>query len=186
LKPDKESIYTQLLVVRSQRGDREALGQLIQLWQQRLFYYIRRLVETEEDAWDVLQECWFKLHRDLLKLRQPTCFAAWIYRIARNTAMSHLRSEFAKSGINEGKENPSLDDGNCGGCQLEEAQRVHYGLCKLSLPHREVLTLHFLEDLSIKEIAEVVGVPPGTVKSRLFHAKRLLREILEKEDKRHG
>ena len=186
MKPDREAIYTELLVVRSQRGDRDALGELIQLWQQRLFYYIQKLVETEEDAWDVLQECWFKLHRDLFKLRQPSCFAAWIYRIAHNTAMSHLRTEFAKSVISEEEENPSLDDRNCEAFQLAEAQRVHYGLCKLSLTHREVLTLHFLEDLSIQDIAEVVGVPPGTVKSRLFHAKRLLREILEKEDKRHG
>ena len=62
----------------------------------------------------------------------------------------------------------------------EAAEQVHAGLSALSIPHREVLTLHFLEDLSVEETATVLGVPPGTVKSRLYYAKRALRDVLER------
>ncbi|HKW86623.1 MAG TPA: sigma factor-like helix-turn-helix DNA-binding protein, partial [Nitrospiraceae bacterium] len=59
------------------------------------------------------------------------------------------------------------------------------GLLSLSLPHREVLTLFFLEDLSVEEVATVLGVPPGTVKSRLHYAKRALRKVIAEEVSRH-
>ena len=65
---------------------------------------------------------------------------------------------------------------------MEDAEQVHYGLSQLSLPHREVLTLYFLQDLSIDEIAELLGVAPGTIKSRLHFAKRSLRAVLEQEE----
>jgi RNA polymerase sigma-70 factor (ECF subfamily) len=65
--------------------------------------------------------------------------------------------------------------------QFENAQAVHSALDELSLPHREALTLHFLQDLSLEQIADVLDVPIGTVKSRLHHAKRALKKILEPE-----
>ena len=65
---------------------------------------------------------------------------------------------------------------------FDDAEQVHYGLGRLSLPHREVLTLFFLQDLSIEHISEVLSVPQGTVRSRLYHAKRMLKAILEKQE----
>ena len=64
---------------------------------------------------------------------------------------------------------------------LEDVERVHYGLGKLSLAHAEALTLFLLEDMSMNEMVQVVDVPLGTVKSRLYHARRALRDVLEKE-----
>ena len=68
---------------------------------------------------------------------------------------------------------------------FDNAEQVHHGLSRLSLSHREVLTLHFLEDLSLERMAEVLDVPPGTVKSRLYYAKRALRAVLDQEEDRH-
>jgi RNA polymerase sigma-70 factor (ECF subfamily) len=65
----------------------------------------------------------------------------------------------------------------------EDAQQVHQALSRLPLPFREVLTLHFLEEMPVQDVAEVIGIPPGTVKSRLFHAKRALRDLLQKVEK---
>ncbi|MFC1746814.1 sigma factor-like helix-turn-helix DNA-binding protein, partial [Candidatus Neomarinimicrobiota bacterium] len=62
-----------------------------------------------------------------------------------------------------------------------DAEHLHWALGRLSLPHREVLILHFLEDFSLAEIAEIAGVPEGTVKSRLHYAKEALRSVLQKE-----
>ncbi len=67
---------------------------------------------------------------------------------------------------------------------LEDAEQVHHALSRISLAHREVLTLYFLEDLSLEDMAEVLDTPVGTVKSRLYYAKRALRAVLEREEGR--
>jgi len=181
LRTDKEAIYYQLLVLRCQRGDKAALEELIRNWEKRLFYYVRRLVDEEEDAWDILQEIWLKVFRGIRRLRDPRSLPGWLYAIARNTAMSHLRLEYAHRPLQVESENLLSSEESAEEFHFEDAQQVHYGLNKLTLPHREVLTLFFLQDLSIEEIAAVLGVPAGTVRSRLYYAKRALRDILEQE-----
>lgn len=178
---DKEAIYLELLVLRCKRGDRQALTEMIRHWEKPLFYYIRRLVDEEETAWDVLQETWLKVLGGIGQLRQPRSLPTWLYRLARNTAMSHLRGRIKDRAFNEASEIACDSEGNVELSGFEDAQSIHYGLSKLSLPHREVLTLHFLEDLSVDDIAAILGVPPGTVKSRLHYAKAALRKVLEKE-----
>jgi len=181
LRSEKEAIYYQLLVLRCRRGDKAALEELIQNWERRLFYYVRRLVDDEEDAWDILQEIWLKVIRGIRRLREPRSLPTWLYSIARNTAMSHLRVEYANRPLHAEKDNLSSIETSAEEFRFEDAEQVHYGLSKLTLPHREVLTLYFLQDLSVEEIAEVLGVPAGTVKSRLYYARRALRDVLERE-----
>jgi len=185
VRTEKEAIYYELLVLRCQRKEKVALEELIRNWERRLFYYIRRLVDVEQDAWDILQQTWLKVLQGIGKLREPRSLPTWLYRIARNTAMSHLRLEYSRRALLDENEDISSVEENSESFCFEDAERVHYGLSKLSLPHREVLTLHFLEDLSVEEIAEVVRIPPGTVKSRLYYAKRALRTVLEQEDRNH-
>lgn len=181
---EKELIYYELLILRCRRHDKGALEELIRYWEKRLFYYVRRLVDNEEDAWDVLQETWLKVIRSIGSLREPRSLPTWLYRIARNTAMSCLRSRYADQALLD--ENGKLADIEQNGDEFgfEDADQVHHALGQVSLPHREVLTLHFLEDLSVDEIAEVLGVAQGTVKSRLHYAKRALQGVLEREEAR--
>ena len=65
---------------------------------------------------------------------------------------------------------------------FEDCEQVHHGLSRISMAHREVLTLHFLEDFRLDQMAEILGIPEGTVKSRLFHARRALRAVLQQEE----
>ena len=180
---ESEQILGELLVLRCRRGDAAAWRELIRLWERRLFYYVRRLVGGERDAWDVLQQTWLAAYRAMPSLQEPRALRAWLYRIAHRQAVSHLRHVGAMpeagaeaiedaAGVPDGADDPSF--------AAEAADRVHAGLSGLSLTHREVLTLHFLEDASVGEIAQVLEVPEGTVKSRLFHAKRALRAALER------
>ena len=185
MKSEKEAIYYELLVLRCRRRDKTALEELIRHWEKRLFYYIRRLVDDEQDAWDILQKTWLKVIRKIGSLKEPRSLPAWLYRIARNTAISYIRSEYSKRILVDEIEEIPVNEKNEREIRFENAERVHYGLSKLSLPHREVLTLHFLEDLSVEEIAKVIEVPPGTVKSRLHYATRALRSVLEKEDQHY-
>jgi RNA polymerase sigma-70 factor (ECF subfamily) len=178
---EKELVYNELLVLRVRRGDRSALEEMVRHWGNRLFYYIRRLLDNDEDAWDAHQETWLKVVRNIGSLKEPRVFPMWLYRIARNTAISHLRGRYAdRAAIDDSELSDVEADSNS--FTFEDAEQVHYALGRISLPHREVLTLFFLEDLSLDEIAAVLDVPVGTVKSRLHFAKRALRSIIEQEE----
>ena len=120
--------------------------------------------------------------RGIKSLREPRCLPMWLYRIARNTTFSHLRSRHSKATIFDESEYHSSIEKNTNPPHFENAEQVHYGLRQISLPHREILTLYFLQDLILEEIADLLEVPLGTVKSRLHYAKLALRAVLEKEN----
>ncbi len=179
--PNRAALEAELLLHRCREGERDAFAELIARWELRLFYYVCRLVDDEQDAWDILQQTWMRVLRGIGRLRDPCRLAPWLYRIARNTALSHCKSLAARQrwidpevqveSVSDEREIPST----------WPAEVVHAALQKLSLHHREVLTLFFLEDLAIEQIAEVIGVPAGTVKSRLHYARQAIRRILEQE-----
>lgn len=181
VRSEREQIYDELLALRCRRGDAGAWRELIAAWEPRLFYYVRRLVPQESDAWDVLQQTWLGAYRNIRSVDDPKALAAWLYRIARNQAISHRRRGGRAADLLEiiGEEPSASDDSDL--AEFENAEAVHRRLDELSLAHREVLTLHFLADLSIEQIAGVLGVPVGTVKSRMHHGKRALRGLLEAE-----
>jgi RNA polymerase sigma-70 factor (ECF subfamily) len=150
--------------------------------QRPLFYYIVKLLGNEDAALDVLQEVWLKVFRSIRGLRVPEALRAWLYRVARGTALNRVRDDAARCDAEE-----PLGDGPDGaidgaaenpGIGPDQAFEVHEALNRLERRHREVLVLLFLEGLSVDEIASVVGIPAGTVKSRVYHAKKALRAVL--------
>jgi len=180
--PEQEAIYAELLALRCRRSDPAAFGEVVHHWEDRLFYFVRGLVKDEEDAWDILQQTWMKAFRGIRGLENGRSLSPWLYRIARFTAMSHLRKAYAEQDVRDAAADVAPADDNAGDAAFEDAERVHRGLKRLPLVHREALTLHFLEGFSVEEIAAVLDIPPGTVKSRLYHAKRALRSIVEEGD----
>ena len=178
---NKQAIYYELLVLRCRRGHKDALEELVRSWEKQLFFYVRRLVDDEQDAWQILQQTWLKVLRGIKNLREPCKLPAWLYGIARNTALSHLRTKYSQEAFFESNADTSKIEDYNSAIHFDNAEQVYYGLGRVSLPHREVLTLFFLQDLSIDEIADVLGIPVGTVKSRLHYAKQTLKTVLEKE-----
>jgi len=173
-------ILCELLVLRCRQRDARAASGLLALFQRPLLYYVRRLVDSEEDAWDVVQETWLSVFRSLDSLRDPRALPAFLYRAARNHAVAYLRKRHLDGSLIAHADPPESGDGT--GCDFaeEDTALVHAALQRLSPAHREVLTLSFLQDLSIPQIAGVLDVPEGTVKSRLHHAKQSLRQLLQK------
>ena len=182
---EKQAIYYELLVQRCRRGRKDALEELVGTWEKRLFYYIRRLVDNEQDAWQILQETWLKVLRGIGTLKEPRNLPAWLYCIARNTAVSHLRAGYCEQAFRESNAGCSDVHGCDPNLDFDNAERVHYGLGRIPLVHRDILTLFFLRDLSIEQIAEVMTIPVGTVKSRLHYAKRALKAVLEEREPEH-
>jgi RNA polymerase sigma-70 factor (ECF subfamily) len=177
-----EAIYQELLVLRCRRGEKAALEELVRTWEQRLLYFIRRLVDEEQDAWDVLQQTWLRVLTGIGGLREPGSLGPWLYQVARHTAFNHGQVRATYRRFLEDYQAMATDDQDPRRDHFEDAEELHRGLVQLPLPHREVLTLFYLEDFSIGEIAAILDVPAGTVKSRLHHAKKALRALLGKEE----
>jgi RNA polymerase sigma-70 factor (ECF subfamily) len=161
------------LVLLAQQGDGEAFRTLVELYDRRLLYFIRRILDETEEAFDVLQEVWLRVHRDLRDLRSPRAFRVWLYRIAHDRTISALRRSRRAIPLEElpPGEVPVVDLPDS---IFEAADLVHVALTALSVDHRRVLTLRFLENMSIQEIADVTECSTGTVKSRLHYAKAAL------------
>lgn len=162
-------------VLRAQAGDREALESLLRHLQGPLFRYLRAVVGEEALAEDLLQDVLFRIYRKLDWLREPALFEPWAFRIASNAAFKRLaktrrlREEPLEMDVAQQEpEEPRDVDG-----LLE-----HLGA--LSPASRAVLTLHYAESMTLQQIAEVLGISIGTVKSRLAYGLRRLRDTLEK------
>jgi RNA polymerase sigma factor (sigma-70 family) len=142
-----------------------------------LFYYLRRLAPSEADAWELLQETWLKLFRSLKSLRDPHTLPAFLYTTARNTAISRLRNRNFDN-HEPYPDSTAADQSSDDVAAFDDAEQIHHALDQLPLVQREALTLYFLQDLSLEEMASVLDVPLGTAKSRLHYAKLAVRKLL--------
>ena len=172
----------ELLCMRCQRGDRKAWEELVAHWERPLFYYVRRMARSEEDALQILQDTWFRVFSSFPSLTNPARLAPWLYTITRRVVLRYI-GEFGDD--REALTDVSTQDmrRDSGGEVDEEAEAVHWGLAQLAPVQREVLVLFYLEDLSLTEMAEVLAIPVGTVKSRLNKARSELKAVLERMEK---
>ncbi|TDD10411.1 sigma-70 family RNA polymerase sigma factor [Nonomuraea deserti] len=165
----------ELLVVRAQLGEWAAWAELVARWRVPVWTYVRRMLDAER-ADDVTQEIWLAVVRGLPGLREPGRFAPWLFTIARRSVTDRLRGEYARE-----KESLTTDEALVEDPVQAMADRAELIAALAGLPvlEREILVLFYLEDLSVEECAQICHVPPGTVKSRLNRARRMLREHLE-------
>lgn len=178
----KGLIESELLLLQHRRGDPDALEKLTTLWERPLYYYVRRLVKSEEEAKDVSQDIWLTVFRKIRSVRDPVAFPAWLYQVARRHTASHFRRPSPHSPIPEDESAPELADGNSFDPSASlNAEELHWGLGQLSPHHSECIILHFLEGFTLEEVGAIVGAPVGTVESRIHYAKKALRELLSKE-----
>ena len=176
----RERVIEELLVMRCQGGSRECFDLLVRRWQRRLWRYARRLIGSNDAAWDVMQETWIVILRQIRKLSDPAWFAAWAYRIVRNKCADQCRKASRRRNLAEAlaQRQRANDDPPRDG----PSDAVAETLRRLPPDRQELLALKYGEDLNILEIAVVLGIPAGTVKSRLHHAREQLRQILEGDE----
>ena len=115
-------------------------------------------------------------------LRSAGAFRAWIYRIAHGKIVESIRAEIRRRQMEQERQCDVTTAVNFTGVALETAELVHFALSKITPEHREVLTLRFLEEMSIAEIAEVTNLPIGTVKSRLHYANQEIQSVIEEQE----
>jgi RNA polymerase sigma-70 factor, ECF subfamily len=172
-----ERLHEQLLVIRCQTGDEDAFAELVARYHPRLRYYLRRMLPSEVQADDVLQEVWLAVFRVLPRLTDPAALAAWLYRITRDKASVQWRGRPPERllDVSDLVEEPAQDNE----FRQEDAQEIHASLDQLTPEQREILVLRFLEDMTYEQIAQVTGCPVGTVRSRLYYAKSALGQAIK-------
>lgn len=178
------------LIAESLTGNSSAFGELVRRYQDRLYNTVYRLVDNSEDALDVVQEAFLNAYQSLDSFKGDALFFTWLYRIAVNTAISHRRKKrvLARIADRDGEiivepADPSLlSQPGFALEQAEEEQKLHKALSRLSAEHRTVLVLKELEGQKYEEMAEALGVPIGTIRSRLHRARLELRELLEQDE----
>lgn len=169
------------LVERAQRGDREAFQELAFGVSDRLFAVAHRVLRDFDAASDALQAGLVRVWRDLPSLRDPERFEAWAYRAVVNACQDQLRSERrAASRLRIVPIEPLVDDASAAISDREEVARAFE---RLNADQRAVIVLQYYRDLSLPEIAELLGVPLGTVRSRAHYAKRVLRAAIEADSR---
>ncbi|OHB82867.1 MAG: hypothetical protein A2Z38_05400 [Planctomycetes bacterium RBG_19FT_COMBO_48_8] len=168
-----EQLVDEILVMDSQSGSVKAMEMLVSRWQKRLWKYALNLTGNSEAAWDITQESWLGIIKGLRKLHDPANFRAWAYRITTNKSIDWIRKNRAvkKISIEDIHEQQYTEKKDVGVKELLE---------KLDMKKRAVLNLRYFEQLSIPEIGIALKIPKGTVKSRLFSARKELKELYQK------
>lgn len=143
-----------------------------------LLYYATSLTGNQDTALDVLQDVWLKAIRGIRRLKDPGSLKPWLYAITHGVAVDLIRRDYKRNKAEQAQvdETFDIDEPSFG---QEEATAIRDALSRLGVKHREVLVLHFLQDLSILEIANVVDCSEGTVKSRIHYGKQQMKQILE-------
>ena len=169
----EQQIYTELLVIRCQQGQKEAFELIVELWQKPLLSFAMRYLDHDIDACDVVQETWVAVIKGLNKLENPSLFVSWLFRILTNKCIDRIRQKqqeprpleeaLSKS---ESAEIPS------------ETEKLGKAVERLPDEHKTLIMLRFGQGLQIGQIAAMLNIAEGTVKSRLHRALARLREIL--------
>ena len=178
---DNKASPLELLVLRCKRGEKQAFNELIRQWERELLSYVLGRTPSQEDARDVVQETWKKVWLGIKSLDDPRSFPAWLFTIAQRTAAKHWRSHYREQEVLKDVARADFADAE-EIRHFEVAEQVHSALNRTPEVHREGLLLRYAADLSLEEIAEILDEPLGTIKSRLFYAKRAMRGFLESED----
>jgi len=173
---ETERVYSELLVTMVQAGDRRAAERLVTRWQPRLVRTARRLLGNDEQAMDAVQETWGAVFQGWLRLSDPARFPGWVFGILHRKCVDRIRDESRqrRNAVAETEPAAAMSVG-------EDSVAISQALQGLSHEHRTAAILFFGEGLSLTEIAAATGVPVGTAKSRIFHARRRLQAALSGE-----
>jgi RNA polymerase sigma-70 factor (ECF subfamily) len=172
------------LMIEVQQGNTLAFKTLVDRHKKKAYYTALKLVGDPDDAYDLSQEAFIRVYNARRRYDRAHPFYAWFYTIIRNLARNYLRKrnvryEYAvqtkqsRKGIQETSDSPECI------VEADEAKKAIWAaIDKLSYDHREIIILRHFEDMSYEEIADILGIAVGSVMSRLYYARKKLRDLL--------
>jgi RNA polymerase sigma factor (sigma-70 family) len=176
----EESALTSELVERAQRGDHEAFDVLATAAYHRLYAIARRILRDGYAAEDAVQDALVKAWREVRGLRDPSAFDAWLHRLLVNACRDHARRMRRRPvevpALPSDREEPRDDI-----ARLADRDELERAFLELTVEHRAVLVMTHYVGLPAPEIGRILGIPPGTVASRLHYGGRAMRAVLDRE-----
>jgi len=170
------------LILKIQGGSLDALGEIYDRHRRLVYRTALAICNDPEAAADLLQDVFLRLHRFAARIDPDRPLEPWLYRVTANQTYTWVKrhqrwshpleeiAEWLSSGLKHSPQYITEQD--------DESKRIQAAIAKLSLPHRVVVVLYYINDLSLHEIAEILEIPEGTVKSRLHYGRRALRNHL--------
>ena len=181
----------QVLIKKTLRGDRRAFEELMRKYEKKIFSFVVRMVRNEDTAVDLTQDFFFKIFTVLEKYNFEYKFSTWAYRICYNLVIDHIRKNQAQVDSLDDEtvssrdmldsDNVSREDGFKALARQETRDYVWRVVDEIPLKFRELILLRYIQDLKYEEIAEITALPVGTVKNRIFKAKEILKQEMEKD-----
>ena len=169
------------------KGDQTAFEVFVHRYHAPIYQYIERLVKDSKKAEDLVQETFIRLIKQLQQKHIPTHPKAWLYRVATNLCKDYWKSAQYRSEAPPVDELPVKKDEKASVVEIYEHQETRkeilHALSHLPESQQQIVMLRFYQDLKLKEIAEILDLPLGTVKSNLFHALKKLKNFMEDETK---
>lgn len=174
-----------------QKGDTEKFGVLVERYEQKLLRYGKKFLPRHEDIQDIVQDIFIRTFQNIQSFDTAQRFSPWIYRIAHNTFVNSLKKQARNPFVlvdfdtllsHTVVEDPIVAERE----QKEMRQMLEQGLEKLEPKYREVLILYYLEDMSYKEISDILQTPTGTVGVRIKRAKEALRSVYDTMNLHYG
>jgi RNA polymerase sigma-70 factor (ECF subfamily) len=169
----------ELLIGRIARGDRLAMQVLFARHHVRIYRFVLRLLRDEMAAEDVISEVFLDVWRQASRFEGRSAVSTWLIAIARFKALSTLRKrreegldEETMEAIEEPSDNPALAIE-----KLDKGEKLRHCLAALTREHREVIDLVYYHEKSVEEVAQIIGIPENTVKTRMFYARKKLGEL---------
>lgn len=183
MKRNSEYILTEWLVVNCQLGDAEALQQLMKIWYPKLLRYAYRQLGDQQKAQDAVQNTFEVVSKTIRRIKDPASFAKWVYQILNNKSVDIIRQKQRQDKLNNEyaqfhkvhEVEQTILGEESGFSQFEQI------LSGLDPQLYQLVHLHYLEGFSMIEIGDLLAIPTGTVKSRLFQARKLIYQIVKVE-----
>lgn len=166
------------LINRSRAGEVEAFDLLVRLHQDRIYNLAYRITGNREDASDAAQDAFVRAYQALPRYREDAAFSTWLHRIATNAALDLVRRRPAHPPVELSAEHRAPDDPEAVANRREVTRRVHAALGHLTVEYRTAVVLRDLQGLAYDEIARILQVPLGTVRSRLARGREAMRAQL--------
>lgn len=172
-----DKIFDGLLVLRYRSGDKEALNLLVKRHHYRLCKHAYWYTKDRDTAKDIVQDCWNVILIKLNSLRDPNGFKAWATRIVTRKTLDHIKINKRMQEQLREHSVVCINEINTHGSS--EIELLHIAIKQLPQEQQIVLKLFYTQEYSLKEISEILAIATGTVKSRLFHAREKLKEIIK-------
>ena len=173
-------ILDEYLVASARAGDRQAFGLLAKRWHGKLVAHAWRLTGDREMAQDAAQASWLEIVRGLGRLLDERAFPAWAFRIVTRRCARQLRQRIQERHLAQSLDDEPQEESVPAGAPLD-GSALRSAIAALPADQRSAIALFYLEEMSVAEVAVALRVPAGTVKTRLMHARRKLRAVLEGE-----